>query len=135
MDLDRALDENGPHLIADRGVGDGVARRLLGGTAAQLGLVLLAHGGQRDLVDDLDVLRRGGALRHVLARPRLELVDGQVARAFQRDERDRHLARVRVGPPNGSGCRHLWMIEQRVLDRGRIDVVAAADDQVLGATR
>ena len=50
------------------------------------------------------------------------------------DERDGHLAGVRVRPSDGGDGGHVRMLEQRMLDRRRVDVVAAADDQVLGAT-
>ena len=109
------------------------ARRALGRPAAQLGLVRLSNRGQRDLVDDLDVLGGGGALGHVVDRPGLELVGSHAASACEGDERDGHLAGVRVGPADGGRGGDRRVLEQRILDRGGIDVVTAADDQVLGA--
>ena len=44
---------------------------------------------------------------------------------------DRHLAGMRVGPADRGGDLHGRMPVQRLFDARRIDVVAAADDQLL----
>ena len=45
VNLDRAIGEDGTHPITDARVGEGIARRSLGRSATELGLVLLANGG------------------------------------------------------------------------------------------
>lgn len=52
----------------------------------------------------------------------------------QRDVRNRDFPGMGVGCTDGrSGC-YGAMREQRVLDQGRVDVVAAANDEVFGTT-
>src|SRR5207249_1384666 len=51
------------------------------------------------------------------------------------DGRDHDLAHALVGHPEDDGPRHGRVLEERPLDLGRVDGVAAGDDDVLGATR
>ena len=133
MNLNGAVDEDGPHPIAHGRLPERVPGRAFSRPAAQLRLVRLSDCGQRDLVDDLDVLGGGGPLGHVGDRPGFELVGGEAAPARERDVRDGDLAGVRVGPTDGGHSGDRRVLEQRILDRRGIEVVAAADDQVLGA--
>jgi hypothetical protein len=133
VDLDGAVNKDRAHLVAQPGFGERVTRGPLGGAAAQLGLVGLVDRRHRDLIDDLDVLGCGRALGYVVGRPSFELVSGQLAAGGDRDEGDGHLAGVGIGSANhGGGC-HVRVLEQAVLDRRWVDVVATPDDQVLRA--
>ena len=52
---------------------------------------------------------------------------------LERDVGHRQFAGMQVGLADRGGERHRRMLLQRLLDHRRVDVVAAADDQVLGA--
>jgi hypothetical protein len=79
-----------------------------------------------DLVDDLDVLGSGGALGHAIGRPHREIMRRGGGSSSEGDERDGDFARMRIGPADHGGGRDRWMLEERVLDRRRIDVMAPA---------
>ena len=53
------------------------------------------------------------------------------APGFEHDERDHFLAHARVRLADDGGLCHGWVTEKDLLDLARIDVVAAADHQVL----
>ena len=94
-------------------------------------LVDLADRRQRHRVDDMDRLGARGAFAD------LALGVGQQGLFVDRGTGlelhigHRQLAGVRVGAAHRGGERDLRMPVQRLLDRGRIDVVPAADDQLL----
>src|ERR1700722_15095217 len=52
---------------------------------------------------------------------------------FQRDEREREFAGVAMRLPGPGRDGDIGMLQQRVLDDGRVDVVRSPDDDVLGA--
>ena len=124
MNLNGAVDEDGPHPIAHGRLPERVPRRALGRPAPQLRLVRLSNRGQRDLLDDLDVLGGSGPLGHVVDCPGFELVGGEPAPAREGDVRDGDLTGVRVGPPDGGRSGDRRVLEQGILDRRGIDVVA-----------
>ena len=77
----------------------------------------------------------GHAGRSAIVRSRmlLQLVRGRRGAGPQRDVAHRQFAGIGVGHADRGGQRHRGMRRHRVLDHQRVDVVAAADDQVLGA--
>ena len=99
---------------------------------AQLRLEHLADGGQRHRRDDHHFGRRGGALRDVCAGEFVQFAGLGLRAGFQLHEGDRHLAGMGIGPAHGSGDFDGGVAVQHFLDRQRVDVVAAADDHVLG---
>ena len=104
------------------------------GAAAQVGLEDLADGGLRQLGQDLEVLRHRRRLGDMVARMRHQLLArSAVAAGDQLDIDRRQLAGtgVRLADRAGEGDRRV--LHHRVLDQRRVDVVPAADDQVLGA--
>ena len=80
-------------------------------------------------------MRFGNAARSPIwpARNSRSSVSLTVGAASQLDVRDRQLACVHVGAPDGGRHLDARVPVQRLLDRGRIDVVAASDDQLLAA--
>ena len=114
--------------VAER-FGDGLA----GGLGAQGGFERLAHGGDRERVQHGDGLGRRGLLGHAVGRPGTQLLGGRVGAGGEGDERDGHLAGVHVRTTHRLRGGDRRVCQQRVLDDRRVDVVTAADDQVLGA--
>ena len=110
-------------------------RGLLGGDLAQTGLEYLADRRHRHFFDDDDRSRPPGRLGDA----GLDEVGqrGAVDRSAWggRDEQDRRLASIGIGPPDRRGEADAGMAQRDVLDVGGIDIVAAADDHVLGAAR
>src|SRR5271165_3608786 len=111
-----------------QGVGDGAD----GGVGDQRGLEVLAHRGDRDLGDRVDALGPGGGLVDGGGGPGEQVGLVEPAGAGRDDVGDRDLAGVPVRAPNGHGGADRGMAQQPVLDHLRVDVVAAADDEVLG---
>ncbi len=111
---------------------DLLRKQPLGRIIAQLRLEDLADAGHRDRIDDEDLLRPGRPLGDTGLGESLEIVRARLRAGLQRDITDRQLAGITVGLADGRRHRHRRVRQQRVLDQLRIDVVAAADDQVLG---
>ena len=86
----------------------------------------------RQCVQHGDGLGRRRLLGHVLGGPGTQVLAGRVGARGERDERDRHLAGVRVRTTHRLRGGDRRVCQQHVLDDRRVDVVTAADDQVLG---
>ncbi len=108
-------------------LGDGLA----GGRGAQGRLERLPDVGDRQGVQHGDRLGGGGLLRHVVAGPGTQLLGGRGGSGGEGDEGDGHLAGVDVRSAHGLGAGDRGVGQQGVLDDGGVDVVAAADDEVL----
>ena len=65
--------------------------------------------------------------------PGTQLLGGRGGARGEGDERDRHLAGVQVRTTHRLRGRDRRVCQQHVLDDRRVDVVTAADDQVLGS--
>ena len=100
---------------------------------AQLRLEHLADAGHRHRIDRDDLHRHRGALRRAGAHPILQLARLHGRARLELDVADRQLAGIGVGLADHRGEADGRMLEQDLLDRRGIDVVAAADHQVLGA--
>ena len=114
--------------------GDSTLREhALRGVPAQLRLEHLADAGHRHRIDRDDLHRNGGALRRAFAHPRLPVRPARPSRpasaAHSRPAIRRH--RRRAGRPRRQSRRR--DAEHDLLDRRGIDIVAAADHEVLGA--
>ena len=101
-----------------------VARR------AELVLQHLAHGRARQLVHERDGPRHLEA-REALAAVLAKLVLGRGRARAEDDERDAGLAPALVRDADDRGLEHRRVVVEDVLDLGRIDVLAARDDQLL----
>ena len=112
--------------------GQRLGHRAGGGVCGQRGLELLAHRGDRDRVDRVDVLGPGGGLADRGGGPREQLGLVEPAGSGGDDVGHRDLAGVPVGAAHGRGVADGGVAQQRFLDHPRVDVVAAADDEVLG---
>ena len=134
MDLDRAVDENGTYLIGHDRLGDAsrAARSAAWRRSSGLyGLPIAVSGISSTISTCLGAAARSGTWSAAHA---FKLVGRDRTVGNEGDKRDWHLAGVRVGPSDGGDASHGRVLEQRILDRRRVEVVAAADDQVLGAT-
>src|SRR3989441_1698001 len=118
----RRLNENGLPM-SRTGAGEGAQRRL-----EQLaGRPLRQRGHDRDTHRAFEICEAGRAPSEDLA-----LVQ---ARARARGEEDPHdLAVERVGRADHGSLRHRGVREQRLLDLARVDVLAAADDELARAS-
>src|SRR2546427_2775226 len=118
----RRLNENGPPM-SRTGAGEGAQRRL-----EQLaGRPLRQRGHDRDTRRALEIREAGRAPGEDLA-----LVQ---ARARAQGKEDPHdLAVERVGRADHGSLRHRGVREQRLLDLARVDVLAAADDELARAS-
>ena len=112
-----------------QGGGEGALRRV----EAQRRLEDLADAGQRHLRDRHHLHRHGGAFGDFLAAELAQLVGCHLGAGLELHEGHRHLAGVAVGQADRRGDLDRGMAHQRLLDDDRVDVVAAADDQVLRA--
>ncbi len=102
-------------------------------SARRAGLNGLPDEGDRERVQHGDGLGGRGLLGHVVGRPGTQLLGGRVGAGGEGDERDRHLAGVHVRTTHRLRGGDRRVGQQRVLDDRRVDVVTAADDQVLGS--
>src|SRR5580704_9010992 len=132
-------DDQPPVLVRSGGPGVGQARRGQGvghgagsGVGGQRGFEVLAHLGDRDGVDRVDVLGPGGGLADGGAGPGEQFGLVEPARGGRDDVGHRDLAGVAVGASDGRGGADGGVPQQRFLDRPGVDVVAAADNEVLG---
>jgi hypothetical protein len=123
------------HLGRHVGVGQRGVVDALDGELAEVRLEDLAHRGLGQLGQDLDVLGDRRALRDVGPRVLEEFGRGGRGALDELDIGAGHLARMGVGLADGAGEGHGRVPDQRLLDLGGVDVVAAADDDVLGAAR
>ena len=121
------------HVERAAGLATSAATRPCARQRAQLGLVDLADVGHRHALDDDDRLRPGRRFVDALRGEGEQLVLGGRMRRHERGEGHRQLARIRIGRADRRAQLHRRMRGQRVLDDLGVDVVAAADDQVLGA--
>ena len=103
-----------------------------GGVGGQRGLELLAHRGDRDGVDLVDVLGPGGGLIDGGGGPGQQAGLVEPAGAGRDDVGDRDLAGVPVRAADSRGGGYGGVSQQRILDDPGVDVVTAADDEVLG---
>ena len=126
--LDGSSDAGDRGDVAER-VGDGLS----GGLGAQGGFEGLAHGGDGERVQHGDGLGRRRLLGHVVGGPATQLLGGSRWLRGERDERHRHLAGVQVRTTHRLRGRDRRVCQQHALDDRRVDVVTAADDQVLGS--
>src|SRR5215472_8273306 len=104
-----------------------------GGVGGQRWLVVLADGGDRDRLDGVDPLGAGGGLADGGAGPGQQFRLVELGGVGGDDVGDRDLAGVPVGAPYGRRRGDGGVSEQSFLDDPGVDVVAAADDEVLGA--
>ena len=116
------------HARRGQRLGDGAD----GGVGGQRGLEGLAHLGDRDRGHRVDALGPGGGLADGGVGPGQQFGLLEPAGAGRDDVSDRDLAGVPVGAPDCRGGADRGMAQQPVLDDPGVDVVAAADDEVLG---
>ena len=80
-----------------------------------------------------DLHRNGGAFGRPFPRPRFKLARRDAGARLQLDVTHRQLAGIGVGLADDGREAHRGMLEQDVLDRTGIDIVAATDHQILRA--
>src|ERR1043166_8442266 len=118
----RRLNENRPPK-SRTGAGEGAERRL-----EQLaGRPLRQRGHERDAHRALEIREAGRA-------PGEDLALVQVRARARGEEGPHDLAVERVGRADHGGLRHRRVREQRLLDLARVDVLAAADDELARAS-
>src|SRR6056297_1004682 len=116
--------------LPERGVVDPCYRAL-----AQVRLEDLANRGLGQLVQDLDMTRNRRALMDMHLAVLAQFLARNAAALDKLHIGAGNLARMRVGLANGAGDSHGIVGHQCLLDVGRIDIVPAPDDQILGTSR
>src|SRR5579883_721402 len=126
-DLDLAVDA----ALAQRGEEAGEdARR---GVPAQFRFEHFADAGERHRIDRDDLHRDSGALGRALAHPAFEFARLDLRARLELHIADRQFAGIGIGLSDHGGEADGGMLEHDLLDRRRIDIVAAADHEILGA--
>src|SRR5579863_324425 len=113
--------------------GENAGEYAFGGVPSKLGLEHLADAGQRHRIDWDNLHGRGGAFGGALSDPRFQLARLDSRTRFQLHVAHRQLAGIGVRLTHHGGKAYGWMLEHDLLDRGGIDVVAATNDEILGA--
>src|SRR6185437_7485135 len=106
-----------------------------GGVGGQRRLEMLAHRGDRDGAERVNALRACSGFVDGSAGPGQQFRLVEPAGVSRDDVGDWDLAGVPVGTANRHGVADGGVAPQRLLDYPGIDVVAAADDEVLGPAR
>ena len=104
-----------------------------GGIPPKLRLEHLADAGKRHRIDLENLNRDRGALGRALADPGFKFARRDCSPWLQLHIADRQFAGIGVGLADDGGKADGGMLKQNLLDRGRIDVMPAADHQILGA--
>ena len=131
---DRAVLNLGLHGVDGGRLPQGLTQRHLGGVRPERELVEFADGSDRKLVDDCDRFRRGRPLPDPVIRPSEQVLRPGGCTRSQCYVGDRYLSRIPVGSADRRCAGHVRVGEEGVLDDCGVDVVAASDDQVFGAT-
>src|SRR5882724_4749017 len=101
------------------------------GIVTKLGLEYLADARHWNSVDDKDLLRPRRPFSYQRLGEGLQFFGRRLRARPQGDITHRQFARIPVRLPDGSRHCHRRMRLQRAFDQHRIDIVTAADDQVL----
>src|SRR5580658_7435828 len=112
---------------------ENLGERSCGGVPSKLRLEHLADAGERHRINLENLNRDRRALGRALTDPGLQFTRIDCRARFQLHVADRQFAGIGIGLADDSGKSNGGMLEQDLLDRSGIDIVAAADHQVLGA--
>ncbi len=101
---------------------------------AQAGLVDLAHRSHRDCIDDSYAFRPSGSLGDQRPHEREQVFGARLHAGLEHDEGHGQFARMLIRFSDRGRDLHGAVPHQRFLDLSGIDVMGAANDDVLGTT-
>ena len=110
-----------------------IGKHLLRRVPTQLRLEHLAHTRQRNGIDQDHLHRHGGAFGRAAAHMLHQIGHPGFGARLELHVGNRQLARIGIGLAHNGHQRHVGVLEESLLHRHRVNVVRAANDQVLGA--